>query len=34
MNRIDFMNLLGEMGIPVVRYAPALLADALAGESP
>lgn len=22
MNRIDFMNLLGEMGIPVVRYSP------------
>jgi predicted HTH domain antitoxin len=22
MNRIDFMNLLGEIGIPVVRYSP------------
>lgn len=25
MGRIDFMNLLGEMGIPLVRYSPAEL---------
>ena len=29
MNRIDFMNLLGEMGIPVVRYAPGELQEEL-----
>ena len=29
MNRIDFMNLLGNMGIPVVRYSPGELEEEL-----
>jgi len=29
MNRIDFMNLLGEMGIAVVRYSPEELEEEL-----
>jgi predicted HTH domain antitoxin len=29
MNRIAFMNLLGEMGIPVVRYSPEELQEEL-----